>query len=224
MGVGGSRGLLSLISLQVRQDRAPLCPARWEAFPGGRRGHLVETTGQLPGKGDQGMGVWAGAGGHGAREPLCLTQPPPAGGGPDELAKRFQSGRIMYGLCRLWEPTAGVPHIVLIHWVRMGRGSWGWGACSWRTSKGDRPWMPLERHETGPRTVGPSPDRSGLRTCAQPPRIARTGRAPASPPWAILDAFTMASLHRDCFPIVHHPEWGKGHLSLGGEGGCLALG
>ncbi|XP_034281969.1 drebrin-like [Pantherophis guttatus] len=39
------------------------------------------------------------------------------GGGPDELAKRFESGRIMYGLCRLWEPTAGVPHIVLIHWV-----------------------------------------------------------------------------------------------------------
>ncbi|XP_026532294.1 drebrin-like isoform X4 [Notechis scutatus] len=39
------------------------------------------------------------------------------GGGPDELAKRFQSGRIMYGLCRLLEPTAGVPRIVLIHWV-----------------------------------------------------------------------------------------------------------
>ncbi|KAG8134251.1 hypothetical protein E2320_007384 [Naja naja] len=39
------------------------------------------------------------------------------GGGPDELAKRFQSGRIMYGLCRLSEPTTGMPRIVLIHWV-----------------------------------------------------------------------------------------------------------
>ncbi|XP_026572947.1 drebrin-like protein B isoform X2 [Pseudonaja textilis] len=39
------------------------------------------------------------------------------GGGPDELAKRFQSGCIMYGLCRLLEPTTGVPRIVLIHWV-----------------------------------------------------------------------------------------------------------
>ncbi|XP_039189780.1 drebrin-like protein A isoform X1 [Crotalus tigris] len=39
------------------------------------------------------------------------------GGGPDELAKRFQSGRIMYGLCRLSEPTTGVPRVVLIHWV-----------------------------------------------------------------------------------------------------------
>uniref|UniRef100_A0A8C5SFV3 Drebrin n=1 Tax=Laticauda laticaudata TaxID=8630 RepID=A0A8C5SFV3_LATLA len=39
------------------------------------------------------------------------------GGGPDELAKRFQSGHIMYGLCRLSEPTAGVPRIILIHWV-----------------------------------------------------------------------------------------------------------
>ncbi|XP_029140997.1 drebrin-like protein A [Protobothrops mucrosquamatus] len=39
------------------------------------------------------------------------------GGGPDELAKRFQSGRIMYGLCRLFEPATGVPRVVLIHWV-----------------------------------------------------------------------------------------------------------
>ncbi|XP_007443679.2 drebrin-like isoform X7 [Python bivittatus] len=39
------------------------------------------------------------------------------GGGPDELAKRFQSGRIMYGLCRLSESAAGTPRIVLIHWV-----------------------------------------------------------------------------------------------------------
>ncbi|XP_063165761.1 drebrin-like [Candoia aspera] len=39
------------------------------------------------------------------------------GGGPDELAKRFQNGRIMYGLCRLSESAAGMPHIVLIRWV-----------------------------------------------------------------------------------------------------------
>ncbi|XP_070612876.1 drebrin-like protein B isoform X1 [Erythrolamprus reginae] len=39
------------------------------------------------------------------------------GGGPNELARRFQSKRIMYGLCRLSEPTTGRPRIVLIHWV-----------------------------------------------------------------------------------------------------------
>lgn len=64
-------------------------------------------------------------GGLGAWEPLCLTQPPPAGGGPDELAKRFQSGRIMYGLCRLSEPATGVPRVVLIHWVRAEEGELG---------------------------------------------------------------------------------------------------
>ncbi|KAM3831512.1 uncharacterized protein M6D78_011765 isoform 2-T2 [Vipera latastei] len=39
------------------------------------------------------------------------------GGGPEELARRFQSGCIMYGLCRLSEPATGVPRIILIHWV-----------------------------------------------------------------------------------------------------------
>ncbi|XP_060635477.2 drebrin-like protein [Anolis sagrei] len=38
-------------------------------------------------------------------------------GGPDELAKRFQIGAIMYGLCRLPDSATGQQHIVLISWV-----------------------------------------------------------------------------------------------------------
>ncbi|XP_042322915.1 drebrin-like protein B [Sceloporus undulatus] len=38
-------------------------------------------------------------------------------GGPDELAKRFQSGSVMYGLCRLQDGATGQQHIVLINWV-----------------------------------------------------------------------------------------------------------
>ncbi|XP_062837989.1 drebrin-like protein A isoform X2 [Anolis carolinensis] len=38
-------------------------------------------------------------------------------GGPDELAKRFQSGAVMYGLCRLPDGNTGQQHVVLISWV-----------------------------------------------------------------------------------------------------------
>ncbi|XP_062991904.1 drebrin-like protein isoform X3 [Elgaria multicarinata webbii] len=38
-------------------------------------------------------------------------------GGPEELAKRFLSSSIMYGLCRLPDATLGQQRIVLIHWV-----------------------------------------------------------------------------------------------------------
>ncbi|KAF7252375.1 Drebrin-like protein [Varanus komodoensis] len=47
-------------------------------------------------------------------------------GGPDELAKRLQSGSVMYGLCRLPDAATGQAHVVLISWA-------GWmpffGAC-----------------------------------------------------------------------------------------------
>ncbi|XP_061439732.1 drebrin-like isoform X2 [Rhineura floridana] len=39
------------------------------------------------------------------------------GGGPDELARRFQSGSVMYGLCRVPDAVTGQPHVVLINWV-----------------------------------------------------------------------------------------------------------
>nr|XP_034990430.1 drebrin-like protein isoform X1 [Zootoca vivipara] len=38
-------------------------------------------------------------------------------GGPDELARRFQSGSVMYGLCRLPDGATGEQHVVLISWV-----------------------------------------------------------------------------------------------------------
>ncbi|XP_028600426.2 uncharacterized protein LOC114604474 isoform X2 [Podarcis muralis] len=38
-------------------------------------------------------------------------------GGPDELARRFQSGSVMYGLCRLPDAATGQQHVVLISWV-----------------------------------------------------------------------------------------------------------
>nr|XP_016854454.1 PREDICTED: drebrin [Anolis carolinensis] len=38
-------------------------------------------------------------------------------GGPEELAKRFQSGAVMYGLCRLPDGNTGQQHVVLISWV-----------------------------------------------------------------------------------------------------------
>ncbi|XP_033017049.1 drebrin-like protein [Lacerta agilis] len=38
-------------------------------------------------------------------------------GGPDELARRFQSGSVMYGLCRLPGAATGQQHVVLISWV-----------------------------------------------------------------------------------------------------------
>ncbi|XP_051630784.1 drebrin-like [Manacus candei] len=38
-------------------------------------------------------------------------------GGPDELAGKFSAGSVMYGLCRVPDPGAGTPRIVLISWV-----------------------------------------------------------------------------------------------------------
>ncbi|KAK2511392.1 hypothetical protein Q9233_017005 [Columba guinea] len=38
-------------------------------------------------------------------------------GGPDELAEKFSSTSIMYGLCRIQDPGTGAHRIVLINWV-----------------------------------------------------------------------------------------------------------
>ncbi|XP_067389717.1 drebrin-like protein B [Emydura macquarii macquarii] len=38
-------------------------------------------------------------------------------GGADELAGKFSSGSVMYGLCRIRDPGSGQPCIVLINWV-----------------------------------------------------------------------------------------------------------
>ncbi|XP_030306593.1 drebrin-like [Calypte anna] len=38
-------------------------------------------------------------------------------GGPDELGGKFSPTSIMYGLCRIPDPSTGLPRVVLIHWV-----------------------------------------------------------------------------------------------------------
>ncbi|XP_038254573.1 drebrin-like isoform X12 [Dermochelys coriacea] len=38
-------------------------------------------------------------------------------GGADELARKFSSSNVMYGLCRAQDPGSGQPHVVLISWV-----------------------------------------------------------------------------------------------------------
>ncbi|XP_065454554.1 drebrin-like isoform X3 [Chrysemys picta bellii] len=38
-------------------------------------------------------------------------------GGVDELAGKFSSSSIMYGLCRVQDPSSGQPRIILINWV-----------------------------------------------------------------------------------------------------------
>uniref|UniRef100_A0A8C8S5H7 ADF-H domain-containing protein n=1 Tax=Pelusios castaneus TaxID=367368 RepID=A0A8C8S5H7_9SAUR len=38
-------------------------------------------------------------------------------GGADELARKFSNGNIMYGLCRVQDPSSGEPRIILINWV-----------------------------------------------------------------------------------------------------------
>lgn len=49
-------------------------------------------------------------------------QPLPVAGGPDELAEKFSSTSIMYGLCRIQDPGTGAHRIVLINWVSAGLG------------------------------------------------------------------------------------------------------
>lgn len=46
-------------------------------------------------------------------------------GGPDELAEKFSITSIMYGLCRLQDPSTGAHRIVLISWVSSR--AWGGG-------------------------------------------------------------------------------------------------
>ncbi|XP_065261840.1 drebrin-like [Emys orbicularis] len=38
-------------------------------------------------------------------------------GGVDELAGKFSSSSVMYGLCRVQDPSSGQPRIILINWV-----------------------------------------------------------------------------------------------------------
>ncbi|KYO38945.1 drebrin-like [Alligator mississippiensis] len=38
-------------------------------------------------------------------------------GGPDELATKFSSSSVMYGLCRVLDPGSGQPRVILISWV-----------------------------------------------------------------------------------------------------------
>lgn len=53
-------------------------------------------------------------------------------GGPDELAEKFSITSIMYGLCRIQDPSTGAHRIVLINWVSSR--AWGGGVSVLRTS------------------------------------------------------------------------------------------
>lgn len=52
-----------------------------------------------------------------ARGPL--TPPMPAAeGGLEEMVEELNSGKVMYGFCRVKDPNSGLPKFVLINWVR----------------------------------------------------------------------------------------------------------
>uniref|UniRef100_A0A8C4V805 ADF-H domain-containing protein n=1 Tax=Falco tinnunculus TaxID=100819 RepID=A0A8C4V805_FALTI len=71
---------------------------------------------------------WAGRGSTRLVGGLWVRVCPAGGegpGGPDELAEKFSTTSIMYGLCRVQDPGTGTHRIVLINWVSAGVGALG---------------------------------------------------------------------------------------------------
>lgn len=40
-------------------------------------------------------------------------------GGLEEMVEELNSGKVMYGFCRVKDPNSGLPKYVLINWVSM---------------------------------------------------------------------------------------------------------
>lgn len=61
--------------------------------------------------------------------------PPGTDGGLEEMVEELNSGKVMYGFCRVKDPNSGLPKYVLINWVsgdRLGLHWEGAGApMSW---------------------------------------------------------------------------------------------
>lgn len=70
------------------------------------------------------MGLAVPMCGMGWTHPLFL--PPGIDGGLEEMVEELNSGKVMYGFCRVKDPNSGLPKYVLINWVSGDRAGLNW--------------------------------------------------------------------------------------------------
>lgn len=154
-------------------------------------------------------GCWGGGVSHCAHPPPH-DQPLLVAGGPDELAEKFSTTSIMYGLCRLQDAATGTHRIVLINWVSAGLGQ-GWAGGEALSS------LPLQLGSPGDRDVALGASLSGICRRQVGEKAPESQREACAGHLPTIRAFFRVSLWGawGSVPSPPPPLWGGGGLGTG---------